>query len=61
VEPVDKRWNPHGHYHAWNYSDQPLKGTEFPEKEFTITGSTDGITVSTVNQSGVESEKTDAR
>ena len=59
--PVDKRWNPHGHYHAWNYSDQPLKGTEFPEKEFTITGSTDGITVSTVNQSGVESEKTAAR
>ncbi len=58
---VDKRWNPHGHYHAWNYSDQPLKGTEFPEKAYTINGSTDEISVTTVNQSGVESEKTGAQ
>ena len=58
--PVDKRWNPHGHYHAWNYSDQPLKGTEFPEKSFAIKGDPERISVSTVNQSGGESAKTPA-
>jgi len=57
---VDNRWNPHGHYHAWNYSDQPLLGTELPDKSFVINGIAENIFVSTVNQSGVESEKTKA-
>lgn len=57
---VDKRWNPHGHYHAWNYSDQPLQGTEFPEMSFSLKANTENISVSTVNQSGVESEKSAA-
>jgi len=58
--PVDKRWNPHGHYHAWNYSDQPLQGTEFPQKEFVVDSASKNLSVTTVNQSGIESEKSTA-
>jgi hypothetical protein len=58
--PVDKRWNPHGHYHAWNYSDQPLQGTKFPPKEFVVKAAPGNLSVTTVNQSGIESGKTKA-
>ncbi|HUG19644.1 MAG TPA: hypothetical protein VMM56_11730 [Planctomycetaceae bacterium] len=62
--PEDKRWNPHQHYHAWNYSDQPLWGTEFPPKEFldTTTKLARGVVyeISTVNQAGLESARAGA-
>ena len=57
----DKRWNPHSYYHAWNYSDQPLLGTEFPERKYVDTKSVEvddaSYAVTTVNQAGLESEK----
>jgi hypothetical protein len=60
----DARWNPHRHYHSWNYSDQPLWGTEFPAKEFLDTRVTSirevSYEVSTVNQAGLESAKSAA-
>ncbi len=56
----DRRWNPHAHYHAWNYSDQPLHGTEFPAKthlDNSPSARPDArYTVTTINQSGLESE-----
>jgi predicted esterase len=61
---VDKRWNPNGFYHAWNYSDQPLAGTKFPDMRYDDKSdgrsAAAGYQVTTVNQSGLESAKADA-
>ncbi len=61
---VVKRWNPKGHYHAWNYSDQPLQGTKLPAMQFEDDSDKRSIkakyAVTTVNQAGLESKRATA-
>lgn len=55
--PVDRRWNPDGHFHSWNYSDQPLRGRELPAMEFAIPADAAAaeFSVRTVNRAGLMS------
>jgi hypothetical protein len=59
---LNRRWNPTGAYHTWNYSDQPLNGQELPPMVFkhhdTADTHPEDYQVSTVNKEGLESERT---
>ncbi|MEQ8790700.1 MAG: hypothetical protein RIC55_30665 [Pirellulaceae bacterium] len=55
------RWNETAAFHAWNYSDQPIPESGHPAMHFEDksdgAAATAKYTVSTVNRSGLESEK----
>lgn len=59
----NQRWNPEGHFHAWNYSDQPIYDDHpAPKMEFLDetkeASSKAKYEVSTVNQAGLKSSRT---
>lgn len=54
-----ERWNPEGHFHAWNYSDQPLPESGLPAMRLLDRAAPRQAgaeyRVTTVNQAGLES------
>ncbi|MCM8538469.1 MAG: alpha/beta hydrolase [Lentisphaeraceae bacterium] len=54
-----KRWNDNAHFHAWNYSDQPLT-KKLPEMKFDLTAFDQSAkySIRTVNFSGLRSSET---
>lgn len=59
----NQRWNPESHFHAWNYSDQPIYDDHAAHKMEFLDATKEAspqanYEVSTVNQAGLESPKT---
>ncbi len=59
---LNRRWNPTGAIHAWNYSDQPLNGQAMPAMNFQDRNAghaeAEDYSVATVNKAGLESKRT---